>query len=76
MKRDVALIALLFLLLLLALVLSMMNQPSITGNSATSTDWLPPDILPGFQTQTPTQGWWVEMPSPVPLPTLIPDPPK
>jgi hypothetical protein len=74
MKRDVAFIVLLFLLL--ALVLCTMNQPGIRGNNATTTAWLPPNILPGFQIQTPTQGWWVEMPSPVPLPTLMPDPPK
>ena len=69
MKRNGSIIALFFLLLIVALVLTAAHETLKVGATITPTAWLP--VPPATDTIAPSQtpGWWDELPTPIPFPS-------
>jgi hypothetical protein len=72
MRHHLPLISLFYLLLLFALVLASVHQAQETPATSLSTPWLPPQLTPDPGVTTRTPGWWDEIPTAVPFPSLTP----
>jgi hypothetical protein len=69
MKRKGFSIALLFLILLMALVFSAAQEAVNGGASLTPTPWQPEPPATAPIEALPTPGWWDELPTPIPFPS-------
>ena len=69
MKRNVASIALFFLLLVVALVFTAAHEAVSEGASGTPTPWVPVPPATATIDATPTPGWWDELPTAIPFPS-------
>jgi hypothetical protein len=72
MKRGAPYISLLLLLLIVALVLTAAHQAQNVGATPPPTSWLPPRLTPDPSVTTLPPGWWSQLPTPIPLPSITP----
>jgi hypothetical protein len=72
MKRSTPYIFLLLLLLIVALVLTAAHLAQKDGASPPPTSWLPPRLTPDPSVTTRAPGWWSQLPTPIPLPSITP----
>jgi len=72
MKRNTAFVVLFYLLLIAALIFAAAHQALRDAVSSTPAPWLPPLLTPEVSQLTLTPGWWGNIPTAIPLPTLTP----